>query len=51
MSTKNAILCKLIGKQRHERGLANFMGEISRTLFETFTESDLNHIDLEFNKL
>ena len=49
---KNNILKKLLGRQgRNKRGLANFIGDISKTLFGTLSESDLNQINTEFDNL
>ena len=49
---KNAILEKLLGKpKRTKRGLANFIGDISKTLFGTLSEKDLDNINHEFDKI
>ena len=48
---KYAILKKLLGKPRVKRGLANFVGDISKTLFGTLTERGLDQIDKEFDKI
>ena len=49
---KNLILSKLLGKPtRQRRGLANFVGDISKTLFGTLTESDMASINNEFDKI
>ena len=49
---KNAILEKLLGKlKRTKRGLANFIGDISKTLFSTLSVKDLNNINHEFDKI
>ena len=42
---------KLLGKQRNKRGLANFFGDISKTLFGTSNEGDLAQINSEFDNL
>ena len=48
---KYAILKKLLGKPRVKRGLVNFVGDISKTLFGTLTERDLDQIDKQFDKI
>ena len=49
---KNNILKKLLGRQeRNKRGLANFIGDISKKLFGTLSESDLNQVNIEFDNL
>ena len=48
---KQNIQQKLLGKQRVKRGLANFVGEISKTLFRTLYNSDLTEINNEFEKI
>ena len=41
-----------MGKQtRTKRGLANFIRDISKTLFGTLNENNLGQIDHEFNKI
>ena len=46
------ILGKLLGKnKRKKRGLANFIDDISKTLFGTLSEQDLNNINNEFDKI
>ena len=45
------ILQKLLGKQRVKRGLANFVGDVSKTLFATLSNSDLTEINNEFDKI
>ena len=44
---KNAILMKLLEKQktRQRRALANFVGDISKTLFGTLKENDLSQLN------
>ena len=49
--SRNYILTKLLGKQRNKRGLANFVGDISKTLFGTLNEGDLAQINSEFDNL
>ena len=49
---RNNILTKLLEKQmRSKRGLANFVGNISKTLFGTLSEIDLKDINTEFDHL
>ena len=41
-----------MGKQaRTKRGLANFVGDIPKTLFGTLSETDLKQIESEFDKI
>ena len=44
---------KLLGKQqtRQRRALANFVGNISKTLFGTLNENDLSQINAEFDEV
>ena len=44
---------KLLGKQqtRQRRALANFVGDIPKTLFGTLNENDLSQINAEFDKV
>ena len=52
LAHKNSILKKLLGEKiRTKRGLANFIGDISKTLFGTLNENDLNQIDHEFDNI
>ena len=52
LAHKISILNKLMGEQtRTKRGLANFVGDISKTLFGTLSETDLKQIDSEFHKI
>lgn len=48
---KENILKKLFGKQRNKRGLMNFVGDVSKTLFGTLSNSDLVEINNEFDKI
>ena len=49
---RNNILTKLLEKQvRSKRGLANFVGNISKPLFGTLSETDLKDINAEFDHL
>ena len=50
---KNTILMKRLEKQqtRQRRALANFVGDISKTLFGTLNENDLSQINAEFDKV
>lgn len=48
---KENILKKLFGRQRTKRGLINFVGDISKTLFGTLSNSDLTEINNEFDKI
>ena len=50
---RNIILMKLLGKQqtRQRRALANFVGDISKTLFGTHNENDLSQINAEFDEV
>ena len=50
---KSSILMKLLGKQktRQRRALAEFVGDIPKTLLGTFNENDLNQINAEFDKV
>ena len=46
------ILNKLLGKQkRSKKGLANFVGDVSKTLFRTLIETDLRDINMKFDHL
>ena len=46
------ILGRLLGKnKRTKRGLANFIGDISKTLFGTLSKQDLDSINNEFDKI
>ena len=46
------ILDKLLGKnKRTKKGLANFIGDISKTPFGTLSEQDLDSINNEFDKI
>lgn len=51
LQSKIQILHKLLGKQRAKRGLANFIGDISKTLFGTLSEKDLEQINNEFDNI
>lgn len=52
LQQKEDILSKLLGKpKRTKRGLVNFVGDISKTLFGTLSNSDLDYIDGELDKL
>lgn len=52
LQNKEDILSKLLGKSnRPKRGLANFVGDISKTLFGTLNNNDLEYINNEFDKL
>ena len=52
LAHKISILNKLMGKQnRTKRGLANFVGDIFKTLFGTLSETYLKQIDSEFDKI
>ena len=52
LTHKINILNQLLGKQtRTKRGLANFVGDISKTLFGTLSETDLEQINSEFDKI
>ena len=52
LTHKINILNQLLGKQtRTKRGLANFVGDISKTLFGTLSEADLEQINSEFDKI
>ena len=48
---KENITKKLLGKQRVKRGLANFVGDTSKTLFGTLSNSDFTDINNEFDKI
>ena len=48
---KNNILHKLLGRQKTKRGLMNFIGDISKTLFGTLSETDLTLINSEFDNM
>ena len=48
---KNNLLRKLLGRQRTKRGLMNFIGDISKTLFGTLSETDLTLINSEFDNM
>ena len=49
--SQNYILTKLLRKQRNKRGLANFVGDISKTLFGTLNEGDIAQINSQFDNL
>ena len=51
LKTKESILQKLLGKQRTKRGLANFVGDISKTLFGTLNNADLEEINRQFDQV
>lgn len=51
LKSKGIILEKLLGNNRSKRGLANFVGDISKTLFGTLTESDLKLINSDMDTL
>ena len=45
------LLAQLLGLSRSKRGLMNFVGSISKTLFGTLDDKDLDHINNELDKL
>jgi hypothetical protein len=51
LKNKEEILKKLTGKQRVKRGLANFVGDIAKTLFGTLSNSDLEEINRQFDQV
>ena len=52
LAHKINILNELLGKKtRTRRGLANFVGDISKTLFGTLSEADLKQINSKFDKI
>ena len=45
-------ISSIIGKnKRQKRGIANFVGDISKTLFDTLNDNDLQRINHELDKL
>lgn len=48
---KESLLYNIMGKQRVKRGLLNVIGDASKILFGTLSDSDLNIINKEFDQL
>ena len=44
------MLHNIIGKTRSRRGIFNFAGDVSKTLFGTLSQADIGKINEEFDK-
>ena len=51
LHTQKLLIDKLLGNNRQKRGLINAIRSVSKTLFGTLTESELDYINLETDNL
>ena len=51
LNSRRLLLNQLLGKNRHKRGAFNFVGSISKTLFGTLSDGDLDYINHELDQL
>ena len=51
LDKQRGLLNQLLGKKRNKRGFFNFIGDVSKTLFGTLSENDMNYINKELDKL
>lgn len=51
INVRRLLLNQLLGKNRYKRGAFNFVGSISKTLFGTLSEGDLDYVNHELDQL
>lgn len=51
LKTKEILLHNIMGKTRFRRGLFNFVGDISKTLFGTLSQNDIDQVNHEFDQV
>lgn len=51
LKTKEILLHNIMGETRFRRGLFNFVGDISKTLFGTLSQNDIDQVNHEFDQV
>ena len=51
LDKQRSLLNQLLGKKRNKRGFFNSIWDVSKTLFGTLSENDMNYINKELDKL